>query len=221
MNQEEFSAQIENVYKEALKQADLIVANAEKVRLLAEAELSEAKRIHSKAEQEAEKLIHDYFDQRQTQFMEAARTELLRNLTRTHLEAGRSVVEIKNWLNVNESFIDEIAAIIKRVANLQLKNDDPIKMEGNPKVTYENKGRGGNVYFQNDKTRFGLWWEFAGGDALVILEIPTEKQWVSRTNLSLGDRKNVIIFIAEQIIKDQMSGSGTYVTGENVITFYK
>ena len=32
MNQEEFSAQIENVYKEALKQADLIVAKAEKVR---------------------------------------------------------------------------------------------------------------------------------------------------------------------------------------------
>ena len=221
MNQEEFSNQLENAYKEALKQADLIVANAEQLKLATEAELSEAKKIRMNAELEAEKMVHEYFNLRQEQFMEAARTELLRNLTRTHLEDGKSIDEIKNWLKVNESFIIEIKTILERVAMIRSKNAEALEMEGNPKVTYENKGRGGNVCFQNDKTRFNLWWEFAGGDALVILDIPTEKQWVARTNISLEDRKKVIIFIAEQIIKDQMSGSGTYIVGENVITFYK
>ena len=221
MNQEEFSNQLENAYKEALKQADLIVANAEQLKLATEAELSEAKKIRMNAELEAEKMVHEYFNLRQEQFMEAARTELLRNLTRNHLEDGKSIDEIKNWLKVNESFIIDIKTILERVAMIRSKNAEALEMEGNPKVTYENKGRGGNVYFQNDKTRFNLWWEFAGGDALVILDIPTEKQWVAKTNISLEDRKKVIIFIAEQIIKDQMSGSGTYIVGENVITFYK
>ena len=89
MNQEEFSTQLENAYKEALKQADLIVANAEQLKLSTEAELSEAKKIRMNAELEAEKMVHEYFNLRQEQFMEAARTELLRNLTRTHLEDGK------------------------------------------------------------------------------------------------------------------------------------
>ena len=57
MNQEEFSTQLENAYKEALKQADLIVANAEQLKLSTEAELSEAKKIRMNAELEAEKIL--------------------------------------------------------------------------------------------------------------------------------------------------------------------
>jgi len=96
-----------------------------------------------------------------------------------------------------------------------------MKLKDNPKVTYQTQGRGGTIYFENDSARFDLWWEFAGGDALVIVEIPTEELWKSRTNLPLADRDNVLTFIAEQIVNDQMSGSGTFVFSENFITFYK
>jgi hypothetical protein len=218
MDQDEFSNAIEHAFKEALKQADAITANAETIRKQAELELDAAKAARTAAEKVGEQMAQDYFEGRQTQFKEAARTELLRNLVRKHLEAGKSSEEIVAWLDVTPDFVSSIDVVIQRVADLRSRSTPALS--GNPRVHYEQNGRGGTIVFENDQTRFDMWWEFAGGDALVIVDIPTTSQWTARTKLPLSDREGVLLFICERIVKDQISGEGAFLIGDNVITFY-
>jgi hypothetical protein len=92
---------------------------------------------------------------------------------------------------------------------------------GNARIHYTSEGRSGNVYFESDETSFDVWWEFAGGDALAIINIPTEKTWEVQTRLPLGKRDAVLAFIAAQVINDQASGRGTYEVSDNFLTIYK
>jgi len=92
---------------------------------------------------------------------------------------------------------------------------------GNARIRYTSEGRSGNVYFESDETSFDLWWEFAGGDALAIINIHTEKTWEAQTRLPLDKRDAVLAFIAAQVIQDQASGRGTYEVSDNFLTIYK
>ena len=219
MNQEDFSRILEDAYKKAIAQSDAIVANAEIIHKEAEVALDAAREIHAKAEREASIITEQYFKDRQEQFMEAARTELLRNLTRQHLESGKKAEEISYWLNLPLSFVEEIQDIIRRKGNFDKSKSK--KMENNPALEYLNQGRGGSVLFRNDKTRFSMWWEFGGGEAVAIVNIPMEDKWEDYTRLPLSERKSTLNFIGEQIVKDQLSGKGSFIIGQNVITFYK
>ena len=219
MNQEDFSRILEDAYKKAIAQSDAIVANAEIIRKEAEAELDAAREIHAKAEKEASFQIEHYFKGKQAQFMEAARTELLRNLTRQHLESGKKAEEISYWLNLPLSFVEEIQDIIYRKEKSDTAKSK--NMENNPALEYINEGRGGSVIFKNDKTRFAMWWEFGGGDVVAFVNIPTEDKWEDYTRLPLSERKSILNFIGEQIVTDQFSGKGTYIIGQDAITFYK
>ncbi len=219
MNQEDFSRILEDAYKKAIAQSDAIVANAEIIRKEAEAELDAAREIHAKAEREASIQIEHYFKGKQAQFMEAARKELLRNLTRQHLESGKKAEEISYWLDLPCSFVEEIQDIIHRKEKSDTAKSK--NMENNPAIEYINEGRGGSVIFKNDKTRFSMWWEFGGGDAVAFVNIPVEDEWENYTRLPLSERKTTLTFIGEQIVADQLSGKGTYIIGQDAITFYK
>ncbi|MEZ5355885.1 MAG: hypothetical protein R2762_24905 [Bryobacteraceae bacterium] len=92
---------------------------------------------------------------------------------------------------------------------------------GNPKLTYAAKGRDGEVVFSNDRTQFRMYYEFGGGDALALIHIPTEAQWVGRTGLPLSLRDEVLRFIAGQVIADQTtSGNNNYKIEDSCITIY-
>lgn len=210
---------MEDAYKKALAQSDAIVANAEIIRKEAEAELDAAREIHAKAEREASIKSEHYFKGRQAQFMEVAQTELLRNLTRQHLESGEKAEEISYWLDVPFSFVEEIKDIIQRKEKIDTAKSK--NMENNPALEYKNEGRGGSVLFRNDKTRFAMWWEFGGGDAVAIVSIPSEENWEVHTLLPLSERNATLTYIGEKVVKDQLSGKGTYIIGQNAITFYK
>ncbi|ULQ53605.1 hypothetical protein [Flavihumibacter fluvii] len=217
MESKDFSAAMEKAFKDALEQADLIIAHAAQIREEAFRELDKAKEIASKAEQEADLLLANYFNGKQLQFREAARTELLRTLTRQHLENGIPAQEISNWLDWPLSYIEQIEVLLLR---LKHQHKDCIQLGGNPTLQYSSLGRGGNICFQNDQTRFELWWEFAWGDALLIVDIPTELDWEKRTHISLAERQNTLVFIGEHVIKDQLAGNGSFIIGEQVMTFY-
>ncbi len=66
-----------------------------------------------------------------------------------------------------------------------------------------------------------MWWEFGGGDVVAFVNIPVEDEWENYTQIPLSERKSTLNFIGEQIVKDQLSGKGTYIIGQDVITFYK
>ncbi|HQX43291.1 MAG: hypothetical protein KA251_00445 [Saprospiraceae bacterium] len=220
MNQEDFSKEIEKAYKKAIKNLDSINANAEKIRNEAVEELQAAKELKNKAEQEGHKMAQEYFENARTQLIEAARTELLRDLVRKHLLEGEKIHEIAHWLNVPKEFIKEIKNVIDRNSKYNKQNMERILPDGKPKLLYVDMGRGGTIYYESSDARFDMWWEFAGGKALVILDIPTPDQWTARTGLPLSQRKKVLNYIGEQIGLDKISSGGSFIIGENVITFY-
>lgn len=95
------------------------------------------------------------------------------------------------------------------------------KALGNARIHYTSEGRSGNLYFESDETTFNVWWEFGGGDALAIINIPSEKTWEALTKLPLDKRDAVLDYIGAQVIHDQASGRGTYEISDNFLTIYK
>jgi hypothetical protein len=232
MDQNEFSAAMQEAYRQALDNADAIVRNAEKVREEAIRELRLAREKHKEAELKAEQLVADYYEQKRRQFTEAARVEQMRNLVRYHIEDGKSMEEIVSWLHVKPDFVQAIREVVQRVEALgngkstrrertsgQSNDGQSTGREKNASVTYTQSGRGGTVTFTNDETTFDMWWEFAGGGAAAIVAIPTEEEWERKAKLPLARRRDIVNHIAVQILRDQFS-RGHFLIGDSVITFY-
>ena len=156
--------------------------------------------------------------------MEAARTELLRNLTGQHLEAGKSREEIQAWLGVAPEFVEAVWTVMQRVDHsrypVKAKDRKRLVLAGNPTLKYENSGRGGTIWFESEEANFDLWWEFAGSGALVLVGVPRPEHWQARTKLSAVCREEVLTFIGEQIVQDHTAGSGSFLIGDDVMTIY-
>jgi hypothetical protein len=217
MPTDDYANAIEQVYKDALGQADQIIANANQVKQQALAELDAARELHKTAEKEAGIMADKYFEGRINQFKEATRTELLRQIARRLLENGKPVEEIAGLLDQPTHFIRQIEEVLQR---LQKYFPESGQLKGNPRLQYINKGRGGTVIFENGPIRFDMWWEFGWGEVVVFVDIPTEKDWVKKTGISITERNETLQFIGARIIQDQLSGSGTFIIGENTLTFY-
>lgn len=218
--QKQFSKMMEKSMKGSLKGVEKANAALRKERKGVIKELDAAEALRAKAEREGDKMADDYFAGRQKQFVEAARTSLLRDLVCMHLETGKTIRDIAVWLDVPLKFVEGIKKHLDHVAKLGGGKKIRIRIEGNPKLRYSDYGRGGTIYFESPDTQFDMWWEFAGGDALVIVDIPTPEQWEERTKLPLERREYVLTFIGEQILIDKNGGTGSFIIGENVLTFY-
>jgi hypothetical protein len=201
---------MEKAYKDALKAADAITANAESVLKQAEVERDAAHEARLQAEANSEKMSAAYFEQRREQLMEFSRTELLRNLVRKHLEVGESAADIIHWLAVEPKFVQNIQDVLDRLEKMK---------QATLRITTE--GRGGTIYYDSETSHFNMWWEFAGGNALAIIAIPEEKNWTAVTQLPLEQRDTVLRFIGEQVVDRQTTGGrGSFIIGDNVLTIY-
>ena len=219
MNQDQFSEAIQKAYKDALAGADAITANAALIRSEAEKELDAAKEARRIAEAEGERMAEEYFEKACVQLKETAVTERLRNLTRAHLEAGKPPEEICAWLGVEPGFVEAISEVLDRVAALRTTSSSSRRPAGQPSLRYQNCARGGTIWYEDGTSKFDMWWEFAGGDALVIVDIPPPDKWEVRTKLSLDVRMEVLTFIGENVVADHASGV-SFLIGENVLTIY-
>lgn len=86
---------------------------------------------------------------------------------------------------------------------------------------YESNGRCGYVVFSHRGTRFSLYYEFAGGDALAVIDVPSAHEWKRKTGLSLAARDPLLRFIGATVARDQTANhAGTYVLGTNTLTIY-
>jgi hypothetical protein len=209
---------IEKAYKDALKTADAITANAAAICKQAEAERDAAHEARREAEASGEKIAAAYFEQRREQLMEFARTELLRNLVRRHLEVGELAADIIHWLAVEPQFVQNIQDVLSRLDNR--RREKWTIPEGKPTLRITTEGRGGTIYYDSETSHFSMWWEFAGGNALAIIDIPTEKKWTVVTQLPIEQRETVLRFIGEQVVEKETRGRGSFIIGENVITIY-
>jgi hypothetical protein len=92
--------------------------------------------------------------------------------------------------------------------------------ENAPRITYTSSGRAGTIHYVSKETSFDLWYEFAGGSALAIIDIPAEQQWEQSTKTPISRRAAILTSIGAQVVKDQTTSGGRFEIGENTLTIF-
>lgn len=93
---------------------------------------------------------------------------------------------------------------------------------GPPQILYSSEGRSGYVWYRSTETEFSLYYEFGGGNCIAGIDIPSPETWESATKLPLSRREEVLNFIGQQVVKDQITGGLGYFKIEgNWLNIYK
>ncbi|MDX2068835.1 MAG: hypothetical protein SFV55_10440 [Haliscomenobacter sp.] len=216
--QETFATMMEQAIKNALGGIDQRAAALEEERKRLEVELDAAKELRAKAEREGEKMATESFEKHRREYEEAIRTALLRDLTRLHLEGGKTTSDIMKWLNVERNFVERIKEVVNRVDKFHSKDSPAPKLEGNPRLRFVDEGRSGVIYFESSVGSFDMWWEMGYG-ALAMVAVPSLNEWELKTGMPREKRLEVLNFIGEEIVRRQ-TYQGSFIIGDDVITIY-
>ncbi len=211
---------MEKAFKDALKQSDKIVEDANKIYKKAEEELDAAKEARRIAESTGEKMADEFYEGKRKEFIEATRTELLRNLARKHIELGKTNREISLWLDVEQKFVQKIREVVERVVKFHGEKPKRTLLEGNPKIFYSGDRDGYSINFESLEGSFTMWLQFALNETILI-GVPNREQWEAKTGIPLERRELVLTYIAEWVLEDQVSGQGSFLVGEDVVTIYR
>jgi hypothetical protein len=122
--------------------------------------------------------------------------------------------ELTRWLQDAHNLEYKTA---RKVTDLYLKDRE----ENAARVGYTSSGRSGKVHYISKEATFDLDYEFGGGSAVAIIDIPTAKQWEAATKTPLSRRDAILKFIGQQVVKDQTLEEGSFEIGENAITIYR
>lgn len=218
MQPDEFSQGIETAYREALKGADEIRAQAARLLAEAENERDAAREARARAEAEGRERAEAVFEQTRETQRQSLREEFLGRLVRKHLRAGRTAAEIETWLEAGSELIERVRLELAPPAR-SLSQARPAGLPAGARVGTTQDGRSGTVWFACEGAKFDVWWEFAGGNALAIVELPTPEQWTARTGLPSETREAVTAFMGQQLVEQQAPG-GSFQVGDDVLTLY-
>ncbi|MVM41231.1 hypothetical protein GO730_31950 [Spirosoma sp. HMF3257] len=87
-------------------------------------------------------------------------------------------------------------------------------------LRYADAGRSGTIRYISKQTQFDLWYEFAGGNAIVIIGIPSPQHWEFQTKTALSQRTKILNFIGKQVINDRIQGDGYFSIDDTILTIY-
>jgi poly-D-alanine transfer protein DltD len=63
--------------------------------------------------------------------------------------------------------------------------------------------QGGYVIYKDGKNDIKLFFEYGSGNCVVLIFIPTEEEWTTKTGRPMAERNDILTFVAEQAIRDQ------------------
>ena len=154
----------------------------------------------------AEKLSQEYISAHQKEYDRRVKNDTMMEVTEKLLNAGLPSGEVKRWLDVS----DEVIAHAHTYLKFKLLGD---KMA---KVYFDNKGRAGDVYFNWDGAVIKFPFEFAAGNTLATIDIPTTEYWVRETGFPLEQRMLVLEFVAKEIIRSQAPDCKYEITDDTI-----
>lgn len=80
------------------------------------------------------------------------------------------------------------------------------KKGGAPEVQIVTNGPAGTIYYFEQGHTLKLYWEFGGGDAVAIVYAPSEEKWDAQAPWVQGRRKEILEFVAKQVIQQKAPG---------------
>lgn len=93
---------------------------------------------------------------------------------------------------------------------------------GLPVLEFRDGGRSGYVIAFFGSNRVTGYFEFCGGDALVSIQIPNQKDWEKSTGIPISERAFILELLAKAIKKEKFAVSDVmYKIDGHFITFYK
>jgi hypothetical protein len=107
---------------------------------------------------------------------------------------------------------DKAYASLNEIFNPAPKNEDLL-------LEYEDMGRGGYVTYIEPNIRIRLWHEIGGGDCKWYIDAPKEADWEKETNTPLSRRREILLFIANGVRRDQ-APSWRFEIGDAGIAYY-
>jgi hypothetical protein len=87
-------------------------------------------------------------------------------------------------------------------------------------ISITSEGRGGDVVLRMGDATARFWWEFAGGDAVAIINVPSPEMWEAHTGIPSGERDRVLEDVAKQTVQKKAAGC-RYEIGDQFITIYQ
>ena len=194
---------------EALERLDTVADQANKAYEQAVEDQIAARQELERIKAESQKIADEYILERRTEIEERIRKEVLYDITKTMIIDGRPARDISRWLKIPEQVLADawielgFAPLLNHVAT----------------VRYINEGKSGEVIFYRDDIVLRFPYEFAGGDALVTVEVISEEKWNATTGLPLEERLPIYEFIAARIIRDQAEGHQFKIENDSIIIF--
>lgn len=73
-------------------------------------------------------------------------------------------------------------------------------------VSITEEGRSGSVIYAEAKGSISGWWEFAGSDALAIVNIGSATEWQLAHPWAVERRPAILRFVADELIRQKASG---------------
>lgn len=113
------------------------------------------------------------------------------------LEKGLRIGEVAGLLGLPETAVEELAETLRIqtiIGSMTMR------------ISYEDQGRGGYINIHFGEATHRWWWEFGGGNALVIIDIPTDENWEAQTGIPLERRMHTLEMIAHRVILDKAPG---------------
>ena len=74
------------------------------------------------------------------------------------------------------------------------------------KLEYINKDRGGYVVYKDGEGELKLFFEYGAGNCVAFIYVPKVEEWPYKTSRTIAERNAILVFVAEQAIKDQAQG---------------
>lgn len=204
----------EQAMREALAHVDRVRAQLETERAQLADERQAARDARRQHEAQGAEIVEAYLGERRAALVAFARQELRRELALRMAGLGADAHAIAHWLDLTA---DEVAAILR----VTERREERVRTHPHQAtVSTSGAGRGGQVHYADTRTRFSMWWEFAGGDALALVGIPTPAQWEAQTRLPVSERSAVLQVIADELVALHTGGRGHAVFDDQVLVLY-
>lgn len=142
---------------------------------------------------DADRLAAEQIDKRSKEHDRQLRDDIMLEVTRKLVLAGRSAFEIMSWLEIRPEMMGEVWFDL----GFEALRDRPAH------VIYEGNAIAGHAIFYWDGIKVHFPYEFRSRASFAaMIHIPIPVEWESRTGIAFADRDLVLEFLANRFIRD-------------------
>ena len=145
-------------------------------------------------EREAHQISEAYIEKHRKEYLAQIRSEVLEDVVRKLILNEVPSDKLKTWLELSPKMLADVWFYL----GFEALDDAHIAH-----VAYDGQGRSGHVVFYRNDMTMHFPYEFGGGDALAIIDIPKVENWKKTTGLPLSDRDTILEFVAKRVVRDQ------------------